>query len=146
MPLLSNPSSNEIQLPSSCLEMEDIAGPETREKVSGIFFMSDNERKIQARKCYETAIQSQCSDEEKKKELEYALTLDPTLWDAWEWIGYYWESRQNYKKAVEAYEEVLDVKRNDPDFLEMLATQCEVIGRHEDAAALYEDAKNLPNY
>ncbi len=155
MPLSNNAHKKERGPHSSYLSKEDVQKPESRDKISGVFFINEGERKAQAKKYYEEAMQMDLSDEERKKQLEYALTLDPTLWDAWEWIGYYYEQRMFLDKdkksihldeAINAYEHALEGKWDDPDFLEMLAMHYEANHQDDRAQELYKAARALPNY
>jgi len=50
-------------------------------------------------------------NEKARENLERAVKKDPTLWRAWNALGYYYDSLGNWKLSSEAYEKAIDLNR-----------------------------------
>jgi Flp pilus assembly protein TadD len=50
-------------------------------------------------------------NEKAKEDLEKAVAKDPTLWRAWNALGYYYDSRGAWKLSSKAYEKAIDLNR-----------------------------------
>ncbi len=78
--------------------------------------------------------------ESAKKSLDEAVAADPELWRAWNGLGYYYDSRKDWKQSEVHYSRALKLRRDKPTLFNNLGFSKMMQGKHEAAIGDFKEA------